>query len=116
MDGHGFPKPRVDEIVLAVDEACTNAIRHAYANCPDRRFRLTLRANGGCVEVTLRDRGKPAPAGRLKRKDPIAPGLDALKPGGLGVQLMYEVFDEVKFRPGRERGNAVTMRLERPSS
>ena len=34
--------------------------------------------------------------------------------GGLGVQLMYRVFDEVKFSPGREKGNRVVMRLKRP--
>ena len=34
-------------------------------------------------------------------------------PGGLGIQLIHEVFDEVDFCPGEGGGNCVTMKLKR---
>jgi hypothetical protein len=45
----------------------------------------------------------------------VTPEIDDLQPGGLGVRLIHEVFDEVHFCPGESRGNCVTMRLRRGS-
>ena len=110
----GFSGDRVGEIVLAVDEACTNAMRHSYEGMPEGRLRLTVRLHDGYIEFILRDRGKPVPADKCERKELEVPDASNLTPGGLGVQLMYRVFDDVKFRPGREKGNRVVMRLKRP--
>lgn len=111
----GFPAERCDEVVLAVDEACTNAIRHAYDGAPDRKLDLVLRANETRLEMELVDDGIPAPASALDPRVPVTPTLENLTPGGLGIQLIHTVFDEVEFVPGEERGNRVTMRLNRPA-
>ena len=110
----GFTGERANEVVLAVDEACTNAMRHSYGGNQDGRLRLTVRTNDGAIEFILRDHGVPVVKEKCERREltPVDPG--ALTPGGLGVQLMYRVFDEVKFSPGREKGNRVVMRLKRP--
>jgi len=113
LEGWEFPEDKVLEAVLAVDEACTNAMRHAYSNDPDQGLVLWLRSGEGCIEIELRDEGAPAPAARVKRKKVVVPDADTLRPGGLGVQILYEVFDEVQFDPGEERGNRVTMRLKK---
>ena len=110
----GFCEDKSDEVVLAVDEACTNAIRHAYEGRKDDILLITLRSNSACVEVEVRDAGLPAPPEHLVRKELKTPSLDDLKPHGLGVQLIYEVFDQVAFWPGEEEGNCVTMRLNQP--
>jgi anti-sigma regulatory factor (Ser/Thr protein kinase) len=110
---HGFSDERCDEIVLAVDEACTNSIRHAYHGAPDRALELVLRSNDMELVVELRDQGKPAPWEVLEPKEVKPPDLDNLTPGGLGIQLMYSVFDEVTFTPGEHEGNTVIMRLSR---
>jgi len=113
----GFSEDRCDEVVLAVDEACTNAMRHAYEGATDRTLELVLRSNGAALEVELRDQGRPAPWEVLDRKKEVEPpSLDNLKPGGLGIQLMYSVFDEVTFTPGERVGNTVIMRLNRPAA
>lgn len=109
----GLSNERVAEIVLAVDEACSNSIRHAYEGQAGGRLYLSLRSNAKDIEVVLRDKGTPAPPERTRRKELTTPTLDALKPGGLGVQLMYTVFDEVEFERGKKTGNCITMRLKR---
>ena len=108
----GFPADKIDEVVLAVDEACSNAIRHAYDSRPDGVLELSLRSSNGTIEFELADNGKPADPGRIARRPAQTPDLASLTPGGLGIQLIYEVFDEVEFRPGRDKGNRVIMRLK----
>ncbi|MDQ1256450.1 MAG: serine/threonine-protein kinase RsbW [Candidatus Hydrogenedentes bacterium] len=103
---------RVNEIVLAVDEACTNAIRHSYGGRKDGLLTLTFRHADDTVEIELCDEGKPVPAECLTPRELQVTDLSALKPGGLGLSLMRQAFDEVEFCPGEEKGNRVTMRLK----
>lgn len=110
----GYADDRVHEVVLAVDEACANAMRHSYEGRTDGVVTLNLRSNGVWMELELVDAGVPAPVEKTTRRKLEAPTIDTARPGGLGVQLMYEVFDEVRFCPGAERGNCVTMRLKQP--
>ena len=112
----GFGADRVGEIVLAVDEACTNAIRHSYGGNTDARLRLTVRKLDGSIEFVLRDRGVPVLPEKCERKDAPTPDKAEIVPGGLGVQLMYSVFDEVQFHPGKTEGNRVVMRLKQPET
>lgn len=111
VDAFGLPKDRVDDVVLAVDEACCNSIRHAYHGEVDRRLVLSLTSTGDRLEVELRDDGVPALPERVRPRDFETPSLDDLKPGGLGIPLIYKVFDEVQFIPGKLRGNRLVMRL-----
>lgn len=111
----GFASERIDEVVLGVDEACTNAIRHACRGEPDNTLRLSFHSTENWLEIQLEDSGEPAPPGSFDRGE--APGpVDAadLRPGGLGVHLIQEVFDEVEFCPGTIQGNCVTMKLRLP--
>ena len=115
LTANGFSSERADEVVLAVDEACANTIRHAYGGQKNRVFRLAMRTTKRWLEVEVRDGGKPAPRDKIGRKGlPKISDEKEVAPGGLGVQLMYEVFDKVEFSPGKTRGNCVTLRLKRP--
>ncbi len=112
VDG-GFSSDTADGVVLAVDEACTNAIRHSYGGSCDEPLHLQLQCNETGIEIVVRDQGKPAAARRLAPKDVVTPDPATLKPGGLGLTLIFKVFDDVEFRPGDDRGNEVIMRLQR---
>ncbi|GMW01078.1 MAG: hypothetical protein AMXMBFR84_22150 [Candidatus Hydrogenedentota bacterium] len=113
LSNFGIDSDRVDDAVLAVDEACANAIRHSYEGKADQEYELTFSSNGEFVDIALKDEGIPAPLDRIERRELTTPSRDTLKPGGLGVQLMYYVFDEVRFVPGEAHGNTVIMRLRR---
>ncbi|MCP4643830.1 MAG: ATP-binding protein [bacterium] len=112
----GVEPSRIDNVVLAVDEACSNAIRHAYAGRTDGVMELTLRAEPGAVIVRVRDEGQAADPKRVARKRTGTPSRKRVKPGGLGMGLIYEVFDGVEFETGGpdRQGNCVTMRLNLP--
>lgn len=116
LQSKGFSAETVDLAVLAVDEACANSIRHSYGSRTDCRMELRVRMTDTHVEFELNDNGVPLDPDRCARRELVPPELNALRPGGLGVQLMYRVFDEITFEPGGERGNRTLMRLQRPPS
>lgn len=93
------------DIVIAVDEACQNIVRHAYADEPGGEFIVEVRRDGGCVVVLLRD------FAAVVDPDTIQPRrLDDLRPGGLGTHFMREIMDDVAYQetPGT-RGNLLRM-------
>ena len=114
LQTEGFSSERASEIVLAVDEACTNAIRHAYGGNTAARLSLTVREQDSAIEFIVKDEGVPVALEKCERRAVAAPDPTSLKPGGLGVQLIYSVFDEVEFHPGETSGNRVVMRVKRP--
>ncbi len=114
LDACLLSSDKIMEVVLAVDEACTNAMRHSYGGACEGRLKLSLGPYRDGIEIVLQDKGAPAPADKVCRKAVVTPDIESLKPGGLGVGILYEVFDEVVFVPGAERGNRVRMRLKCP--
>ena len=57
---------KIQTKVLAVDEACTNIIRHAYGNRHDQAIELRCRVNQESVEFVLLDRGESVPAEKIR--------------------------------------------------
>ena len=113
MELFGLAEDRRHEVVLAVDEACSNVIRHAYEGRTDESIELLLSVSNEWLEITVSDQGTPCPAECAAYRPLVPPSPHEVKPGGLGVKLIHEVFDEVRFCPGTTSGNCVTMRLHR---
>lgn len=111
----GFCDDTVDKIVLAVDEACANSIRHAYSGNLEGSLEVSLGTEDGNLVIEVRDEGRPAPRERLeKRLGEPAQRAEDIRPGGLGIPFMHEVFDSVEFDAGETHGNRVRLRLQRP--
>jgi anti-sigma regulatory factor (Ser/Thr protein kinase) len=79
-------------MVLGVDEACTNIIRHAYHLRDDQLISLSLEGKIDCVCLRLRDYGKQVSPNSLKSRR-----ADLIKPGGLGLHLIRNAFDRVDY-------------------
>jgi serine/threonine-protein kinase RsbW len=79
-------------MVLGVDEACTNIIRHAYHLRDDQLISLSLEGKGDCVCLRLRDYGEKTDPRAMKGRPP-----DLIKPGGLGLHLIRNAFDQVDY-------------------
>ncbi len=80
---------------------------------PTEAVELTMSATDKWFEISVSDQGTPCPAECAEYRPLVAPDPHEVKPGGLGVKLIHEVFDEVRFCPGSTSGNCVTMRLHR---
>lgn len=100
----GFTKKCARHIVLAVDEACSNIIRHAYGNDPDKPITVTIQDEPERFVVRLRDLGKKAD------RSSIAPrALEDVRPGGLGTHFMAVVFESVTYDTTQEQGTLLTL-------
>jgi serine/threonine-protein kinase RsbW len=97
----GFKDAEVRSIVLAVDEALANVIRHAYQGAFDRPIQVSfyrgqLKSDGAArdaLKIQIVDRGEPLQPGRL-----VGRSLDDIRPGGLGLHFIRETMDSVTFR------------------
>jgi len=101
----GFSEEEAGRIVLAVDEACTNVIRHQYEGRHDRRIDITAQSGEDeRLEFVLRDYGPVRDPGLFRGRD-----LADVRPGGLGIHIIREVMDEVEYGPGP--GGGMQLRL-----
>ncbi|MBK9656001.1 MAG: SpoIIE family protein phosphatase [Rhodanobacteraceae bacterium] len=101
----GFDECQRQRIVLAVDEAVANVIRHAYAGCCDGRVELSIWLDPDAVRFELRDYASPVDPDKIRPRD-----LSECRPGGLGVNLIDTVMDRWLFRhPDDGAGNQLTM-------
>ena len=88
----GFEALETDRLVLAVDEACTNVIRHAYDNSGNGRIIITLTLSLDNFEIMIRDFGKGADPATFKGR-----ALDQVRPGGLGLHFIKSAVDRVEY-------------------
>jgi len=96
----GFDEEGVDQIQLAVDEACANVVKHAYSdtkNGTQQLINITVRNKVNKIEITVADKGSGFNAEGLESPD-MDEYLDARQVGGLGVHLIRTFMDKVSFR------------------
>jgi len=93
----GAPRKRVSDIALAVSEACTNVVIHAYRERPGK-LAVAAEATGNEIRLKVTDEG----AGLTPRAD--SPGL------GLGLPLIARLTDSFEVGPGPSgRGTELSM-------
>lgn len=83
------------DLQLAVEEACTNVIEHAYQG-QGGELGVRFETRNSDVVITLRDCGRPFDPKAIARPDTAMP-LTKRPIGGLGLHLMYQLMDEIRF-------------------
>jgi len=93
------------DVVMAVDEACQNVIRHAYRGEPDGVIELEVRCVGDELQIAVRDFAPTVDPARIRPRP-----LDELRPGGLGTHLIRSAMDHTEFlKPPSGPGNLLKM-------
>lgn len=99
---------RVDDLKIAVSEACTNAIEAHSAIETQERVLVRCWADDRSVEVVVEDRGRGFDPGELSDHPPVT-DPDRLKfERGLGIPLIRALVDEVEFT---STGSGTAVRL-----
>ncbi len=101
----GFTDSECQAITLAVDEAVTNIIRHAYQGDATQVITAICHLQDDGLEIILKDNGTSADASQMQSRP-----LDQVRPGGLGVHFMKTIMDTVDYKSSPENGNQLTMR------
>ncbi|MGA2918167.1 ATP-binding protein [Methanoregula sp.] len=96
MRAHGFPEDDILDTQLAVEEAITNIIVHGYRDAGGE-ITVSCRAGNGNVEVRLEDRAGPFDPLTIPEPD-LASEVEERKIGGIGIFLIRQVMDEIRYR------------------
>ena len=93
LAGAGIADAGIANVGLCLNEAMANIIRHAYRGAEDRPIKVGAAVENGRVTITLRDWGNG--------RDPstCCGNNDPLTPGGLGLNCLRRLMDEVTFTP-----------------
>ena len=97
---------RVDDLKLAVSEACTNAIEAHVGGAVDDRVTLRWSEEGDRLEVQIEDRGPGFDPSLLPEHPPVTDPERLNFERGLGIPLIRTLVDEVSFDPS-ESGTSV---------
>ncbi|MBZ0072815.1 MAG: ATP-binding protein [Thiohalobacteraceae bacterium] len=101
----GFAVPAVEDLVLAVNEACMNVIQHGYRGAAGT-LELQILPLAAGIEIRLRDHASPVSLQAWRGRD-----LRELRPGGLGVHFIRSIMDEIAYLPVPDAtGNLLCMK------
>jgi serine/threonine-protein kinase RsbW len=106
----GLDARAIFAVQLAVDEACSNIIDHAYGGEGHGDIECTCRVTDDGLTVVLRDQGRPFDPSYVPQPN-LSPSLEDedCTGGGLGLYFMHQLVDEVHFEFGPDSGNVLTM-------
>ncbi|MBD8525052.1 ATP-binding SpoIIE family protein phosphatase [Pseudomarimonas arenosa] len=103
--GSGCSEEDRQALVLALDEAASNVIRHAYAGPCDHTIELSVQREGSDLWFELQDEAPAVDPDKVKPRD-----LGECRPGGLGVNIIDALMDEWDLSPRPSGGNRLLMR------
>jgi serine/threonine-protein kinase RsbW len=93
----GLSERAVDEVRLAVDEACANAIEHAYGGRETGQVEVATEREPGRFTVIIRHGGVPFDRAKYQPPD-LDRAMHERRKGGFGVALMHRLVDTVEYR------------------
>jgi serine/threonine-protein kinase RsbW len=92
-----LPLEVVEDMRLAVTEACTNVVRHAYDGTEPGRLEIIIRPDGDVLDVIVSDHGRG-----------IGPSPDTAGPG-LGLPLIAALADSLEIQHAPRAGSRLAM-------
>jgi serine/threonine-protein kinase RsbW len=99
----GIIEPGDTSVLIALDEAIANAIKHGNKSDPRKAVRITAELSADGARFTVKDEG--VGFAHQSVPDPTDPSR-LLEPSGRGLFLMSHMMDEIRFN---DRGNEVSM-------
>jgi len=111
----GLDEDDVFHVQMAVDEACSNVVEHAYGgNCQGDITLTCSLGSGSDFVITIHDTGYPFNP-RSVPEPPMGVDLEDLPEGGLGLYFMRKLMDNIRFEFDSNEGNTLTMIKRIPS-
>jgi len=112
----GFETVEAEQIALAVDEAATNVIEHAYGGEPGHEIEVHFDPEGESLNIVIFHEGEALDSVPVPEFD-----LDKLvaekRKGGLGLTIMRQMMDKVEHgRAGTGKNMCVMVRYKQKGS
>ncbi|WP_338517513.1 ATP-binding protein [Alteromonas gracilis] len=106
-EAFGLSEDKTNLVVLAVDEACANVIRHGYDYSKQGAICIEARKTNEFGIFLIKDNCPKIADADLKPLE-----NEPLKPGGLGLRLIHDVMDSVSLIPCKEGGNQLELKIK----
>ena len=103
----GLTEKEISEIRLAVDEAYTNIIKHAYKNSPSNPVKIEVGKDSKKLWISILDQGESFKPDEYKAPD-ILKRIKNKQRGGMGVFLIQKLMDQVQYN---RKGNMNEIRM-----
>lgn len=107
-----LPESRLEDLRLAVSEACANAIDAHADSAPDEPITVRCELRRDQLVVTVTDRGRGFDPERLEELPEVHEPRRLQHERGLGLPLMRVLADEVAFDPSTT-GTSVRLVIDR---
>jgi serine/threonine-protein kinase RsbW len=93
---------------MAVDEACTNIIEHAYGGEGEGKIQLNCQVQPEGLQVTIFDQGTPFDPEQIPELDTKAPIAERRR-RGMGLFFIYKLMDRVEYKSNTPKGNQLIL-------
>jgi serine/threonine-protein kinase RsbW len=111
----GFSYEEIEDMKVAVAEACNNAVLHAYKDQAPGKMEVKFESTGNGMRISVKDEGssfnykqKQSRATSLHDKE-----LNEINAGGLGIYMMQALMDEVEVNTASGTEVVLTKFLQR---
>jgi anti-sigma regulatory factor (Ser/Thr protein kinase) len=101
---YGIPDTDLEDIKLAIDEACSNVIKHAYGGDATKKIVVKYTVTKNLFKVIIEDSGIKAQIEFMQGRS-----LNDVRPGGLGIHFIRRVFDGLRFDEKKKKGNRLIL-------
>lgn len=92
-----FDDEQLTQVILSVDEAFTNAVKHAYTNSTSGRIDIKVVINQNSLKISIIDYGRGFDPSKVEKKD-ITKYVQKMQRGGLGLFLIKSFMDKVEYK------------------
>ena len=99
----GFNIEEIEDMKVAIAEACTNAITHGR-NIPSESIDITFVLKEKGLEIQVKDKGKGCEVEKIKN-----PEIEELNENGLGIFIIKSLMDDVVIDSEPDQGMTIIM-------
>lgn len=105
---YGFSDDTINKIVISVDEACTNIIKHAHKFNKSESIKIKVEKDNGEFKIILNYKGTAFDPNNLDDPD-MAEYFSKFRIGGLGIPIMKKFMNKIIFNHENPDMNSLTL-------
>lgn len=106
----GLPESKVNNITLAVDEACSNLIHYNINFDANKSFSVSILEKSSQFSVIIQDSGKSFNLMRVQSPD-MTKYFKEMKHGGLGIHIIKKIVDKIDYKSATSSSKVNTLTL-----
>ncbi|MBS1517592.1 MAG: ATP-binding protein [Bacteroidetes bacterium] len=107
-EAFGFDESSINQIILSVDEACTNIIKHAHKYNEKENIEVDIDSNKNQFIIKLSYKGQAFDPNNISSPD-MKEYFNKFKVGGLGVPIMKKFMNKIEFSHLNPDMNSLTL-------